>query len=700
MAIVVSAIILLSAFEVARSGGETCGEVRRTFRTRALGPADMVPIMPAEVTGLSVCQSVGPTCCTPPMEEKYMEASVRELKELVKRKTTPLEKHFRAIAKKFRGYWNQMVKRARSQEINEGTNTSHLERFYNPLLIPSKARLSSFNATKNLNGILSSLFILSLEDEIGLKIPKEKIECALTKATSYLTPYAILKSKFENLLNPVGVFLKALTVGLRAAEASRRIATGGPCIDAITKMRYCSHCYGYTLIKTCPGLCHNVVRGCLVGMAELDMFWKYYIVSINNMANKLVNTEGGFDVYFPQILRNISSIVQSVPYNQESVTLILQQCKIHPERVARSLDRLPIADADELNELRTALASRKRRRRHRHRTDRKPRAEPRRGRQSRDRKNRNIDLHLKSRSLLELSRDRVRPPFEMLLEDSSLPNIPLPTRERVIRKKKNPTVDEMKIPTNLKFGLSNHITRFADELNTTRDFFASFSDDLCSSSDPVSFQVSNYGHCWDGVKMANSYKKPTPDKGIEGQLQNPEVKVVTLKRDVQTIIEDVRTITKELMKSSGSKEIPSDLLQRPSYITSHLQTDEIPCDDEDECFDNGSGEQSGEDPDAVYPDKPSLSPEKIPFPIAKTNTTIKRADQVTSTTSFPLVFNNEATLSAINVGIAKEQPKSNVSHATSRQSGGGHGNASQHKSRTFYDLLLFAIFSILIAQGA
>uniref|UniRef100_F6T6Z5 Glypican-5 n=1 Tax=Ciona intestinalis TaxID=7719 RepID=F6T6Z5_CIOIN len=506
MTIVVSAIIFLSAFEVVRSGGETCGEVRRTFRTRALGPADMVPIMPAEVTGLSVCQSVGPTCCTPSMEEKYMEASVRELRELVKRKTTPLEKHFRAIAKKFRArtlityieqpdhrYFLDLYRDCSIQSCNDITSK-----------FAQVGLITDLSNNINLTRILSSLFILSLEDEIGLKIPKEKIECALTKATSYLTPYAVLKSKFENLLNPVGVFLKALTVGLRAAEVSRRIATGGPCIDAITKMRYCSHCYGYTLIKTCPGLCHNVVRGCLVGMAELDMFWKYYIVSINNMANKLVNTEGGFDVYFPQILRNISLIVQSVTYNQESVTLscLFSRNNKKSTNARFTLKESPAHSVKTLN---------------------KPRF---------------IDL----------------------------------------------------VIINLHRSLADSRRRFADELNTTRDFFASFSDDLCSSSDPVSFQVSNYGHCWDGVKMANSYKKPTPDKGIEGQLQNPEVKVVTLKRDVQTIIEDVRTITKELMKSSGSEQIPSDLLQRPSYITSHLQTDEIPCDDEDECFDNGSGE--------------------------------------------------------------------------------------------------------------
>uniref|UniRef100_H2YE33 Secreted protein n=1 Tax=Ciona savignyi TaxID=51511 RepID=H2YE33_CIOSA len=219
---VVTLAVLIVTIQFASCARESCGDVRRTFVTRSVGPATMVPIMPVTGVGLAVCRSEGPTCCTPAMEAKYREASARDLTDLVKQKTAPLEKRFRIFAKKFREFWNQVVKSSRSRAITAQQNPdleSELRHFYDSFLMPNPVRLASNDDRHvQLDGLLYTVFISSLEDEIGFKLSEEKMGCALSELTRYLTPLTSLKAEIEALLNRTGLFFKALNVGLRAAE--------------------------------------------------------------------------------------------------------------------------------------------------------------------------------------------------------------------------------------------------------------------------------------------------------------------------------------------------------------------------------------------------------------------------------------------------------------------------------------------------
>uniref|UniRef100_H2YE30 Uncharacterized protein n=1 Tax=Ciona savignyi TaxID=51511 RepID=H2YE30_CIOSA len=440
---------------------------------------------------------------------------------------------------------------------------------------------------------------------------------------------------------------------------------------------------------------------CLVGMSELDMFWKYYIVSMNNIANKLGNDEGEVGVYFHRIFNSISTIVRTITDKQYSLT-IRNQCNINSDRSKRSLDRLPISDASELNERKNSDTSRPhRRRRHRHRTEREQEMRSsfrRRGRQARGRKHRNVELkpgsvdHPK-----EVGKQRIRPPFELLLEEAPLPHKPLAFEQ--IKKNDAEIIVDEEIPVNVEFNPGTHIKRFADELNTTKDFFATFADDLCSSSQPVAFQVSNYGFCWNGEKMAETYDKPIPDNGIEGQFLNPEVKVVTLKREVQTVIEDLRKISKEILETVADIDLPAPIMHSPFYVTPDLSISEIPCDDEDDCFDvEGSAEQSGQEP--AQPKGKLATPMYEPFPIEKTDVYFKPViteDRPVLTTVRPFVNKSESS-AKVPLLEQKDGNAKNITVSTLILSGDGRGVASRLFSRKLVELFLFAFFAMFIAQ--
>lgn len=94
----------------------------------------------------------------------------------------------------------------------------------------------------------------------------------------------------HGLVRVLGVgrsLMQALTVGVQILNASESAGMAKECGRAIVRMQFCSHCKGLTLIRPCQGLCLNVMRGCLAGLAELQGPWSTYIALLEGTSAAL-----------------------------------------------------------------------------------------------------------------------------------------------------------------------------------------------------------------------------------------------------------------------------------------------------------------------------------------------------------------------------------------------------------------------------
>ncbi len=86
---------------------------------------------------------------------------------------------------------------------------------------------------------------------------------------------------------------QALAVGAEVLNATESVRMARQCGRALVRMLFCPHCRGLTLIRPCGGLCLNVMRGCLAGIAELDGPWRRYVALLERLSGAL---SGGYEV--------------------------------------------------------------------------------------------------------------------------------------------------------------------------------------------------------------------------------------------------------------------------------------------------------------------------------------------------------------------------------------------------------------------
>ncbi|NXQ89730.1 GPC5 protein, partial [Nyctibius grandis] len=99
-------------------------------------------------------------------------------------------------------------------------------------------------------------------------------------------------------------FLQALNLGIEVINTTDHLRFSKDCSRALLRMQYCPHCQGLTLSKPCMGYCLNVIRGCLANVAEVDLHWRGYIQSLEELSSAM---SGTYDI--EHVLLNFHSLV-------------------------------------------------------------------------------------------------------------------------------------------------------------------------------------------------------------------------------------------------------------------------------------------------------------------------------------------------------------------------------------------------------
>ncbi|CAK8687043.1 unnamed protein product [Clavelina lepadiformis] len=562
-------------------GGESCAEVRRTFVVKKIGPLKIVPHNPIQ-SDLQVCSSEHATCCTRKMERHYREAAEREFFQIVNERMTPLKRLVTVFTRDFEADVRNVVFESRNNTIfllssalakaDENILNAIADTLYGNVII-AKDAVALDDVIREvpdaIRRFFDEIFLLKFEQHTSQPLNIEQRQCVRRFSFDhYQYLSSVMKKSLLDSLRKASLFVRALESANNALSISEDALVSEECKRALVKMEYCSHCYGLTLLKPCQGLCTNIVRGCLVGLTEMDVFWKHFVFGLSMLGRSI--EEGRNDLQ-SILLRDVSMIIDEGTRTKLPNNLVAEinySCQLNSHRSKR-----------------TTRKGKSRRRK--------------RGR--RGRRNRNVDSFDPRREFL--------PPHKILKADV----LPMDDTSRKRRKNKRRKkgregrvlIEEVEVDERMRPDLKSSMIRFVSAMNLSLDFFAQFPDGICNTREDISLSVAHEREaCWDGEVMNTSYDKPISELGLEGQLGNSEVSVSGVGIEVQNVIEDLRMTSKLLIEETNYHDVPVVLYESPYFIdqsddrgvTSVIDFDkEQPCgDDEDSCGDVGSGERSGD----------------------------------------------------------------------------------------------------------
>ncbi|XP_050189995.1 glypican-5 isoform X1 [Myiozetetes cayanensis] len=99
-------------------------------------------------------------------------------------------------------------------------------------------------------------------------------------------------------------FLQALNLGIEVINTTDHLHLSKDCSRALLRMQYCPHCQGLMTSKPCMGYCLNIIRGCLANTAEIDLHWRGYIQSLEELSSAMSGTHD-----IEHVLLNFHSLV-------------------------------------------------------------------------------------------------------------------------------------------------------------------------------------------------------------------------------------------------------------------------------------------------------------------------------------------------------------------------------------------------------
>ncbi|XP_041899855.1 glypican-5 isoform X7 [Corvus kubaryi] len=349
-------------------------------------------------------------------------------------------------------------------------------------------------------------------------------------------------------LLPSRTFLQALNLGIEVINTTDHLHFSKDCSRALLRMQYCPHCQGLTLSKPCMGYCLNIIRGCLADVAEVDLHWRGYIQSLEELSRAM---SGAYNI--EHVLLNFHSLVNDA----------LVQAQINGPELSEQVHKMcgpPV---------------------------RKPKEFP----------GCSFDQNKDNQVLKMFSRDS-----EETLTNRR--NAQGNRSERIAGNNCSLLMSgEEKMSLSFK-GRPFFSVEFISHLRLYRAFYGGLADQLCGNE----LAAADGLPCWNGEDVVRSYTHRVVGSGIKAQSANPEVKVKGTDPVISQIIDKLKHVIQLLQGKSFPKYDKWDLQQTGSGggVDEQISGD---CDDEDGCGGSGSGEFKRvlKITDSGMPDKTNLS---------------------------------------------------------------------------------------------
>ncbi|XP_068038544.1 glypican-5 isoform X6 [Anomalospiza imberbis] len=472
------AALLLAAASEGAEPPPSCEAVRKVFQLRRLGPLGGVPEFPRAGVDLQVCTSKNPTCCTKKMEERYQIAAKQDIQQVLQTSSATLKFLLSRNAAAFQETFEMLIRLAENYTSTLFCNayrnmaadaTVHVQEFFTDVGLFLFG--TDISAEEFVNRFFDTLFPVVYNHVINpgpTDISLEYAEC-LRAARGDIRPFGNVPKKavgqMGRSLLPSRTFLQALNSGIEVINTTDHLHFSRDCSRALLRMQYCPHCQGLMLSKPCMGYCLNIIRGCLADLAEVDLHWRGYIQSLEELSGALSGAQG-----IEHVLLNFHSLVHDA----------LVQARINGRELSEQVNKIcgpPV---------------------------RKPKQSP----------GCSFDQNKDNQGLKMFSRDS-----EQTLANRR--NAEGNRSERIAGNNCSLLMSgEEKVPLSFK-GKPFFSVEFISHLRLYRAFYGGLADQLCGNE----LAAADGLPCWNGEDVVRSYTHRVVGSGIKAQSANPEVKV-------------------------------------------------------------------------------------------------------------------------------------------------------------------------------
>ncbi|XP_048151720.1 glypican-5 isoform X2 [Corvus hawaiiensis] len=535
-------VLLLAAASEGAEPPPSCEAVRKVFQLRRLGPLGGVPEFPRAGVDLQVCTSRNPTCCTKKMEERYQTAAKQDIQQVLQTSSATLKFLISHNAAAFQEMFEMLIRLAENYTSTLFCNayrnmaaeaTVPVQEFFTDVglfLFGTDVSTEEF-----VNRFFDTLFPVVYNHVLNpgpTDISLEYGEC-LRVARRDIRPFGNIPEKaigqMGRALLPSRTFLQALNLGIEVINTTDHLHFSKDCSRALLRMQYCPHCQGLTLSKPCMGYCLNIIRGCLADVAEVDLHWRGYIQSLEELSRAM---SGAYNI--EHVLLNFHSLVNDA----------LVQAQINGPELSEQVHKMcgpPV---------------------------RKPKEFP----------GCSFDQNKDNQVLKMFSRDS-----EETLTNRR--NAQGNRSERIAGNNCSLLMSgEEKMSLSFK-GRPFFSVEFISHLRLYRAFYGGLADQLCGNE----LAAADGLPCWNGEDVIRSYTHRVVGSGIKAQSANPEVKVKGTDPVISQIIDKLKHVIQLLQGKSFPEYDKWDLQQTGSGggVDEQISGD---CDDEDGCGGSGSGE--------------------------------------------------------------------------------------------------------------
>uniref|UniRef100_UPI00358E2D23 glypican-5-like isoform X1 n=1 Tax=Myxine glutinosa TaxID=7769 RepID=UPI00358E2D23 len=552
----------------AAGAGRSCQEVRSAFQLRNIGPAAWVPDTPEQGQVLAVCSAGKMSCCSRRTELRYLAAAVRDVREAVRGEALPLRnalsRHssqiidaFQVALRQARTLTNQALEEAEPTLVgltekptaelfrdlalhvlgSEKPPPATLARFLDAIFPPLFARLT---ADAKLQGDSDTKAMAAAAEATDGGF----MEC-LSGARGEVDPFGeatrLAGAHLTWALDITREILISLNRGGELMNLTDSTPLSVSCSHALLRSLYCQHCRGLTLIRPCTGLCLNTMRGCLLGFSEISPHFKSFARALSEAASSLSVPQGiraaldALPVAIGEGVRLARSDAKRLIKEVSRMCKAPIKSHLHVERTENSTT-MPVtsATAEQLtNEL-------------------------------------SVSFHP--------ARDDPASPSSSVQFPSS-PSSALFSFNSSLK----PTTSSA--GTQETFSLRKSFGDLVLTLRPQQGFFALLPGSLCQSAFSTTI---GSAHCWDGDEVVEKYARPVVPSGLKAQRENPEVKIDSLDPKITKVIDKLRYATQVLRARIARHPNhgwgPGDGAAK-DWVESSGN-----CDDEDGCWDTGSGD--------------------------------------------------------------------------------------------------------------
>uniref|UniRef100_A0A8C1ABI5 Glypican 5b n=1 Tax=Cyprinus carpio carpio TaxID=630221 RepID=A0A8C1ABI5_CYPCA len=306
--------ILLSSVLIWRghcASAQSCHEVKTAFQLRQVGSLRLVPETAATDADLLICKHQGPTCCTRKMEESYYTAAQRDTLQSILSYSFELKYLILGHASSFQDTFHSLLSFTLNHTYSLFDSTYEtISQDAKPLVSTLFSDLelylrgeANISVEYSVHSFYDNLFPLVYQHLVNPGLgsnvstwSSEGSKCL--RATRHdINPFGPHPQELAQGLSRALVagraLSQALVVGAEVLNAAELVGMARQCGRALVRMLFCPHCRGLTLIRPCRGLCLNVMRGCLAGLAELDGPWRRYVALLEGLSGALA---GGYEV--------------------------------------------------------------------------------------------------------------------------------------------------------------------------------------------------------------------------------------------------------------------------------------------------------------------------------------------------------------------------------------------------------------------